>query len=83
MEKGLLFEELVADVTIDKMDKIVPTIGIVPYLPNYNTSGSIVVMTDSACLDSVSSSLIKCFFLLEKFIKIATAETGYYYYALD
>ena len=31
-------------------------------------------MTDSSCLDSASPSLNKCFWLIEKFVKIATGE---------
>jgi hypothetical protein len=31
-------------------------------------------MTDSSCLDSASSSLTKCFYLIDKFVKIASGE---------
>lgn len=52
-----------------------PTIGIVDTLPQLEqTSGRIVVMTDSSCLDSASPSMTKCFWLIEKIVKIASGE---------
>ena len=79
LTKGLQFEEAFgverADLAIDNNERTVPTIGIVDYLPQLEkSSGRIVVMTDSSCLDSASPSLTKCFWLIEKFVKIASGE---------
>jgi membrane-bound transcription factor site-1 protease len=81
LTKGLQFEEAFgierADLTIDNSEKMVPTIGILDHLPGEhfgNTSGRLIVMTDSSCTDSASSSLTKCFWLLEKFVRIASLE---------
>jgi hypothetical protein len=68
------------DASIETMEKYAPTIGVMPFLPGYEGSGSVIVMTDSACIDSASSSLSKCFFLFDKMVKIATAPTGFYYF---
>ena len=62
------------DLTIDNNERLVPTIGVVDKLQGLNNSGRIVVMTDSSCLDSSSPSLIKCFWLLDKFVRIASGE---------
>jgi hypothetical protein len=62
------------DVSIDRNERVSPVIGLLPNLPfPYDeSSGSIIVMGDSACIDSVSSSLTKCFTLFEKLVRIAT-----------
>lgn len=78
LTKGLQFEEAFGaertDLIIDNNEKIVPIIGILDGLPGYNNSGRIVIMTDSSCLDSASPSLTKCFWLLERFVKVASGE---------
>lgn len=78
LTKGLQFEEAfgveTVDLTIDNSERLVPTIGIVEGLPGYPMSGSIVVMTDSSCMDSASPSLAKCYWLMEKFVKIAAGQ---------
>lgn len=43
-------------------------------LNNFDKSGRIVVMSDSSCIDSASPSLTKCYWLLEKLVRIATEE---------
>lgn len=76
LTKGLQFEEAFIDskdLEIDSNEKFVPTIGIVDHLPGLeDTSGSIIVMTDSSCTDSASPSLSKCFWLLERFVRLAS-----------
>jgi hypothetical protein len=52
---------------------MVPTIGIVENLPGFeDSSGRIIVMTDSSCMDSSSSSLSKCYGLMDRFVKLAS-----------
>lgn len=72
----MLFEEAFdkVDTTIEKTEKIAPTIGILNGLSGFNQSGKIIVMTDSACIDSVSSSVSKCYWLFDRFVKIATGD---------
>lgn len=61
------------DLQIDQSDRMVPTIGIVDSLPGFeDSSGRIIVMTDSSCMDSASASLSKCYGLMEKFVKLAS-----------
>lgn len=62
------------DLSIDNGEKLAPTIGIVERLNDFNFSGRIVVFTDSSCMDSASPTLMKCFWLLDKFVKIASEE---------
>jgi len=55
---------------------MVPTIGIVDNLPGFeDSSGRIIVMTDSACMDSASASLSKCYGLMDRFVKLASQKT--------
>ena len=75
LTKGLQFEESVekVDLEIDQSDRMVPTIGIVENLPGFDdSSGRIIVMTDSSCLDSASASLSKCYGLMDRFVKLAS-----------
>ena len=59
------------DLNIDKTDRMVPTLGIVDkIMPN---SGKLAVFTDSSCLDSSSASLTKCYWLLEKLVKLVSS----------
>lgn len=78
LTKGLQFEEAFIDgkdLAIDSNEKLVPTIGIVEKLPGLEKkSGTIIVMTDSSCMDSASPSLTKCFWLLERFVRIASGQ---------
>jgi membrane-bound transcription factor site-1 protease len=78
LTKGLQFEEAFGvervDLNIDSSERLVPTIGVVEGLPGFENSGSIIVMTDSSCIDSSSPSLTKCYWLLERFVKIASGE---------
>jgi hypothetical protein len=56
---------------------MVPTIGIVDNLPGFeDSSGRIIVMTDSSCLDSASASLSKCYGLIDRFVKLASLKTN-------
>jgi hypothetical protein len=81
LTKGLLFEEAFGldkvDLSIDNNERLAPSIGIVDKLQNFNNSGRIILMTDSSCLDSASSSLTKCYWLIDRFVKIATEEIKY------
>ena len=78
LSKGLLFEEAFykdkVDVNIDSNEKLTPTIGIVDKLAGLSTSGRLVVMTDSSCMDSASPTITKCFWLIDRFVRIATEE---------
>jgi hypothetical protein len=81
LTKGLQFEESFgverADLEIDKNDKMVPTIGIVDHFPGFeDSSGRIIVMTDSSCMDSASSSFSKCYSLMDRFVKLAASKTA-------
>ena len=75
LTKGLQFEESVekVDLEIEQSDRMVPTIGIVENLPGFDdSSGRIIVMTDSSCMDSASASLSKCYGLIDRFVKMAS-----------
>ena len=76
ISKGLLFAEDMEThasgiAVINNNERMAPTIGIIDGLPGFNNSGRIVVMTDSACVDSASPAMSKCYWLLERFVKIA------------
>lgn len=77
LNNGVSFLEDTVDTTIDRVEMYAPTIGIVNGLQNSSTSGKLILMTDSACIDSVSATTSKCFWLLEKFIQIATSSSSY------
>lgn len=56
---------------------MVPTIGVLETLPGYeDSSGHIIVMTDSSCMDSASASLSKCYGLMDRFVKLAAQKTS-------
>jgi hypothetical protein len=76
LASGLQFDEAYdkADLMIDNNEKTVPTIGIMDGLSDLKDSGRIVVMTDSACIDSSSNSMTKCYWLFERFVRIATGD---------
>ena len=78
LTKGMQFEEAFGvervDLTIDKSDKIVPTIGLLDRLSP--SSGRLLVLTDSSCLDSASATLTKCYWLADRFVKLATSDPG-------
>ena len=80
LTKGLLFEEAFGldkiDLSIDNNERLAPTIGIIDKLQHFNNSGRIIVMTDSSCMDSASPSLTKCYWLLDKFVKLASEENA-------
>ena len=51
---------------------MVPTIGVLESLPNRPQSGSILLMTDSDCLNG-DRTIKDCLKLMEYFVQIATA----------
>ena len=72
LAKGMQFEEAFGlervDLNIDKSERLVPTLGILDRLTP--DGGRLAVFTDSSCLDTASASLTKCFWLIEKLIKV-------------
>jgi hypothetical protein len=65
------------DVSIDRYERIAPVLGVVPYLqyPFNDTSGSIIVFSDSACIDSASNTgSSKCFSFFERLVRLATSD---------
>ena len=76
LAKGLQFEEAFGlervDLSIDKTDRIVPTLGLVDRVSPQ--SGRLSVFTDSSCLDTASASLTKCFWLIEKLVRLSSFE---------
>ena len=74
LAKGLQFEEAFGlervDLNIDKSERMVPTLGILDRVSP--TSGRLSVFTDSSCLDTASASLTKCFWLIEKLVRLSS-----------
>ena len=53
---------------------MVPTLGFLDRITPQ--SGRLAVFTDSSCMDTSSASLTKCFWLLEKLIRLSSMHSG-------
>ena len=62
------------DVLYKPGHKLVPTIGVLPYLEGLEQSGAIITFTDSDCLNG-DRTIKDCLKLIEFFTEIATAPT--------
>jgi len=66
-EESILSDDL--DVNIETNRRYAPVLGLVDGLPGMPNSGKIAVFTDTSCLDSVSASVSKCFWLFKQIMQ--------------